>query len=162
MGTRADFYVGRGKTAVWLGSVAWDGYEVGNEIPFAKTEIDYRAAVEKLLAERDDATLPVDGWPWPWKNSSLTDYAYAFDDGVVYRTEYPVRDDEHTDELVGYEKSWVAHLKTGGWAEVEPPYIQTVGSGFCEQNALDFPDMSKIQNVTLGGRSGVMLIKVPK
>jgi len=27
MGTRADFYVGMGKDAEWLGSVAWDGYE---------------------------------------------------------------------------------------------------------------------------------------
>lgn len=25
MGTRADFYVGRGEQAEWLGSIAWDG-----------------------------------------------------------------------------------------------------------------------------------------
>jgi hypothetical protein len=29
MGTRADFYVGRGKDAEWLGSVAFDGYPSG-------------------------------------------------------------------------------------------------------------------------------------
>ena len=27
MGTRADFYIGSGKDAEWLGSVAFDGYE---------------------------------------------------------------------------------------------------------------------------------------
>jgi hypothetical protein len=29
MGTRADFYVGRGETAEYLGSIAWDGYPDG-------------------------------------------------------------------------------------------------------------------------------------
>jgi hypothetical protein len=29
MGTRADFYVGRGGQAEWLGSIAWDGYPSG-------------------------------------------------------------------------------------------------------------------------------------
>jgi hypothetical protein len=29
MGTRADFYVGRGPDAEWLGSVAMDGYPSG-------------------------------------------------------------------------------------------------------------------------------------
>ena len=28
MGTRADFYLGEGSAAEWLGSVAWDGYDV--------------------------------------------------------------------------------------------------------------------------------------
>ncbi len=31
MGTRADFYTGRGQTAQWLGSIAWGGYPVGTE-----------------------------------------------------------------------------------------------------------------------------------
>lgn len=31
MGTRADFYVGRGKDAEWIGSVAFDGYPDGFE-----------------------------------------------------------------------------------------------------------------------------------
>lgn len=152
MGTRADFYVGRGSGSEWLGSIAWDGYDIGREIPKATTESEYREAVAAFLKEREDATYPKDGWPWPWKNSSLTDYAYAFDAGAVYRTEHPpesVKDCEHV---------WVAATKRG-WAKPKGPYTKTVGGGYCEQNSLDFPDMSKSQRVTFGSRSGVMIFK---
>jgi hypothetical protein len=66
MGTRADFYIGRGKDAEWLGSVAWDGYPHGFDRPGlmdATTEADYRAAVAAELDSREDATKPTDGWP---------------------------------------------------------------------------------------------------
>jgi len=95
MGTRADFYVGTGSQAEWLGSLAMDGYRIDEmeeggktpdykacwEIKTAKTEVDYRTAVAALLAINDDATLPAHGWPWPWDNSNTTDYVYAFVDG---------------------------------------------------------------------------------
>lgn len=92
MGTRADFYVGRGKDAEWLGSIAWDGYPEGigdgpmsrRPIFTAKREATYRKRVAEFLAGRDDATLPQHGWPWPWEDSSITDFAYAFDGGRVY------------------------------------------------------------------------------
>ncbi len=92
MGTRADFYVGVGKDAEWLGSIAWDGYEIeeaddvktpAHRVRRAQTEADYRAAVQAFLESRDDATYPKDGWPWPWEDSNITDYAYAFVDGEV-------------------------------------------------------------------------------
>jgi hypothetical protein len=35
MGTRADFYVGRGETAEWLGSIAWDGNPGGAGLALA-------------------------------------------------------------------------------------------------------------------------------
>ena len=86
MGTRADFYVGKGKNAEWIGSVAWDGYEWGERIADsnhdaitgAKSEQEYRDAVASLLAERDDGTTPDMGWPWPWDDSCTTDCAYCF------------------------------------------------------------------------------------
>lgn len=85
MGTRADFYVGRGESAEWLGSIGWDGYPDG--IPpyvLACKDADaFRKQVRKFLKSRDDASFPKDGWPWPWDNSRTTDYAYAFDKGHV-------------------------------------------------------------------------------
>jgi hypothetical protein len=86
MGTRADFYVGRGKNAEWLGSIAWDGYPDGVPEPLLKkrTEKTYRAAVEAILSTDESATRPKDGWPWPWDDSHTTDYAYAFDGGRVW------------------------------------------------------------------------------
>lgn len=87
MGTRADFYVGSGPTAEWLGSVAWDGYEWAEHpersIAAATTEAEYRALVAEELAGRDDATTPDMGWPWPWGDSRTTDYVYFFEDARV-------------------------------------------------------------------------------
>lgn len=91
MGTRADFYVGTGKDAEWIGSVAYDGYQWGeriekddhNDITAAKTEQAFREAVKSELNQRHDSTHPENGWPWPWENSMTTDCAYCFDsDGI--------------------------------------------------------------------------------
>jgi hypothetical protein len=87
MGTRADFYVGHGPEAEWLGSVAWDGYQWAESpcmLRCARTEEEYRAAVAKILEGQDDATTPDLGWPWPWKTSVLTDFTYAFDAGELH------------------------------------------------------------------------------
>ena len=90
MGTRADFYVGRGAKAQWLGSIGWDGYPKG--IPAwvrrAPDELRYRLKVSDFLNGREDKTLPEDGWPWPWEDSSTTDYAYAFDEGKVWASSF--------------------------------------------------------------------------
>lgn len=91
MGTRADFYVGKGKNAEWIGSVAWDGYEWGERIANndpdaitgAKTENEYREAVAVLLETREDGTKPDAGWPWPWDDSCTTDCAYCFTENGV-------------------------------------------------------------------------------
>lgn len=84
MGTRADFYVGTGDTAEWLGSLAWDGYEFAEDekhaLRLASSEAEFRVAVEKLLDEREDGTEPKHGWPWPWDDSGLTDYVYYWAD----------------------------------------------------------------------------------
>ena len=88
MGTRADFYVGRGLGAKWLGSIAWDGYEVSDEILKAKTEADFNTALAAFLGGRGDATYPKNGWPWPWEDSNTTDYSYAFDDGRTWITSF--------------------------------------------------------------------------
>lgn len=107
MGTRADFYVGRGEQAEWLGSIAWDGHPESqpSRLLYATTERQFRAEVEIYLSERDDATNPEQGWPWPWDDSHTTDYSHAFEDNKVWATcfgyfwfdplgEYPDRDDE--------------------------------------------------------------------
>ena len=86
MGTRADFYVGRGEQAEWIGSIAWDGYPSGidAQVLGCTGEAAFRHAVSAFLAARTDKTLPADGWPWPWETSHTTDYAYAFDADKVW------------------------------------------------------------------------------
>jgi len=90
MANKADFYVGRGPDAEWLGSVGWDGLPDGipPAIRSATTEDDYRAEVAQFLDRRGDAVLPEQGWPWTWDDSSGTNYAYAMDKGRVWASCY--------------------------------------------------------------------------
>src|SRR5690606_34786995 len=92
MGTRADFWIGYGADAEWLGSVAWDGYEWDEDpscpVMTAKTADEFREAVRALLEPRTDATYPEQGWPWPWNDSALTDYAYVFHNGKVHSRDH--------------------------------------------------------------------------
>ena len=105
MGTRADFYIGRGTEAEWLGSIAWDGYPDGLDdyVLGAQTEAQFRSAVSIFSKTRDDWTSPEAGWPWPWENSNTTDYAYAFDGERVWASGFgsewfrPLVDDEPED-----------------------------------------------------------------
>jgi len=87
MGTRADFYVGLDPdTMEWLGSIAWDGYPGGIDsgVKSAKMEETFRDRVTQLLESREDATTPDMGWPWPWEDSQITDFSYAFANDSVW------------------------------------------------------------------------------
>lgn len=135
MGTRADFYVGRGTDAEWLGSIAWDGYPSGivDPVLHATDEAEYRQAVEMFLDSREDKTLPADGWPWPWDDSNTTDYAYAFDGSAVH-----------------------ASCFGGNWFD---PSIDTDGEDpEYSDVAAAFPNMKDRKNVARGNRSGVIMI----
>ena len=141
MGTRADFYVGRGPDAEWIGSIAYDGYPDGipDMLKRSSHEKRFREQVEKFYVDRDDVTLPEDGWPWPWVTSATTDYAYAFDAGKVWGS--------------GFGRPW--------WeaASDEPKAYDEDGEEIVlEGDPPVFPDMTDKQNVTLGPRSGVMFL----
>jgi hypothetical protein len=155
MGTRADFYVGRGKKAEWIGSTAWDGYPKGISLTLAEkkiecgisfpqhadfpeskhlfdaaTEQEFRERVSQYFTNREDVTLPEHGWPWPWETSHTTDYAYAFDDGKV----------------------WACPFGSGWFVASEGRPEEDLKSG------ADFPDMSDKKEVTFGKRSGLIVL----
>ena len=131
MGTRADFYIGTGLNAEWLGSVAYDGYKWQEDpncaLMQAKTEGEFRKAVADI-SDRDDWTAPEQGWPWPWKDSCTTDRQYAFVDGKTQAFSFgrpiPQSEDEEQPDKVPW------------------------------------PDMSQRKNITLGARSGLMVFGV--
>lgn len=144
MGTRADFYIGRGKDARWLGSCAYDGYPGSGlrKVITAQTQEGFELAVAARIAARDDGTKPEDGWPWPWKDSRTTDYAYAWDEGCVYIAYF------------GYKWRTLAEQEAHD------------GSGEDEDEdgtkACVFPDMTAVQKVTYGPRSGVLVLTFPR
>lgn len=112
----ADFYVGLGESAVWLGSVAGlgdpataQGFGLFNDGPGFRDdydESDYRELVRDIVTSGQ--ALPdadAQGWladegdPWPWDydRSNDTDYAYmwvngcihVFQDGYLLAQHYP-------------------------------------------------------------------------
>ncbi len=144
MGTRADFYVGKGKDAEWLGSIAWDGYREGisESILAATSEQFYRKAVADFLAERNDGTTPDMGWPWPWDDSGTTDCSYWFFDGKVWdATGRPEIYTPCTEEAPDQDEDEDAYE---AWRE--------------GKERVEFPDMSARKNVTFGRRSGLLVI----
>lgn len=134
MGTRADFYVGRGEDAEWLGSIAFDGYPDGypEDVLRAEDEAQFRKRVAQLLDELDHSTLPEHGWPWPWDDSGTTDFAYAFADDAV--------------QVACFGGGWLTACELG-----EP-------EEFDDLPEVDFPDMTAHKNVARGRRSGVIVV----
>lgn len=133
MGTRADFYTGRGRNAVWIGSIAWDGYPEGieNEILKATTEKEFREGIAEHMSARDDFTSPEMGWPWPWDDSRITDYSYAFDNGKVWAS------------CFGHK-----------WFDPLVPQSDDEDERSPKE---EFPDMKAISNPNFGDRSGVLI-----
>ncbi len=133
MGTRADFYMGRGEEANWYASIAWDGYPDGIDAAVleATTVPEYRDALAAFLKTRDDVTYPEAGWPWPWETSHTTDFAYAYDEGRVYAS------------CFGHE--WQVATEWDDDADDEG-------------KAAVFPNMKDRQKVTFGKRSGIMVV----
>lgn len=134
MGTRADFYIGRGENAEWIGSIAWDGSEVDAQVRECTSADAFRHAVESMLKERDDATFPKDGWPWPWDDSNTTDYAWAFDEGKTWWS------------CFGYD--WWPADKEQSEEESEA----------AQKGNIIFPNMKDRKNVNFGKRSGIILV----
>lgn len=132
MGTRADFYVGRGVDAEWLGSIAWDGYKDGipAELLSLTDEAAYREAVAAFITGRKDGTTPEMGWPWPWDTSHTTDCCYTFDGGVV---------------ICG---SWGCWYTDASRADDEE----------YEGQPAEFPNMADRKKVALGNRSGMIVV----
>lgn len=140
MGTRADFYIGKGAEAEWLGSVAWDGYEwveKVNDLVLATTPDEFRAAVKEIEEKREDFTAPSLGWPWPWDDSHTTDYAYILIDSKV--------------------KAYCFGRETPICPEPNGDDDESEDDG--ERG--EFPNMAALKNVTFGKRSGVMFIGTP-
>lgn len=135
MGTRADFYIKKESEMTWLGSIAWDGYPggVNTEVLEATTESDFKEKLMKFFEDRDDVTLPENGWPWPWKDSKTTDYAYIFEG----------------EKVMG---SCFGGLLFDPLVEEEEEY--------CDEGPT-FPDMSSIKNVQHGvDKSGLFIISL--
>jgi hypothetical protein len=143
MGTRADFYIGRGADAEWIGSTAWDGYPDGFEKLFEiKTVEAFRSYFTSM--RRDDKTTPEMGWPWPWDDSRTTDYAYAFDAGEVW--------------ISCFGRGYVTRAEYDALAKAENAADYIHADPWKDKHGEQaFPNMKARANVTYGDRSGLLI-----
>jgi len=96
--TTADFYVGLGDQAEWLGSLSLDGSQASvddaglfDPLPSEATytETTFRTIVAHLLAHAIEADAGYsakagDVWPWPYPDSGGTDMAYVYVNGSIH------------------------------------------------------------------------------
>lgn len=154
MGTRADFYVGIGLQAEWLGSIAWDGYPDGipETILASRAEAGYRSAVAAFLARREDGTTPDMGWPWPWPDSATSDEVYALNDGRVL--------------VLGHGEGFGDRLRRTTWGDplVLVPHPDEEGYEMPKPVLFDappLPDMTHAKSVAQRGvRSGLLTVGI--
>lgn len=142
MGTRADFYVGIGENAEWIGSTSYDGDPRGwGTHPLrARTEAEFRAAVEQMLSDdRAVVTRPSEGWPWPWEDSHTTDWAYAWDP----------------------ERGLAAMSKGKRWTTLAEYEADSDHPHHGSDRGVVFPDMSKrmADSNTILAKSGLMFLR---
>lgn len=134
MGTRADFYVKNGKDLSWQGSMAFDGYPDGpcRTLSEVETLEVFNFFLQEIEKNIDHFTTTEAGWPWPWDDSSMTDYSYLFDVklGVVLVSNFGSTPEPMRGCIDGHEIEWRG-----------------------------FPDMTKLQSVATPGspRSGMMM-----
>ena len=145
MGTRADFYTGKGRDANWLGSVGMDGHpetiseqlSLTLEFQSIASEADWTESVAAVFDAHEEHTLPEMGWPWPWDDSNTTDYAYTYEAGKVW--------------VSCFGRLWV----TLQWALEEEDAWDAMEGG-----QLDFPDMSAIKNIRYDSGNAPMIFGV--
>ena len=138
MGTRADFWIGYGPEASWLGSVAWDGDQwLQPELAALKSEAAFRQFVQDILAGDDSATRPEQGWPWPWEDSTTTDYAYVFEQPTKVAA-------KQTGHVVVYK------FGTRVWAKGKH-----LANG---RKQYDWRNMRDVQQIDFGQRSGLIIL----
>jgi hypothetical protein len=147
MGTRADFFVGIGPTAEWIGSVSYNGWSdmngAGVEPLSSTSEAAFRAAVEHVLSTwHPPVTRPEEGWPWPWEDFRTTDYAYAWDSARG-----PV--------VSEFGHAWLTPQELRDRPR-DVPY-----GGQRELRADEVRDMRTHKKADILAKSGLMLLKVP-
>ena len=81
MGTRADFYVmDHDGSMEWIGSVSQDGgyLSIPTDILISGNQIMFEEIVTDFIKSRGKSGIlkGEEGWPWPWADSRMSDYAY--------------------------------------------------------------------------------------
>ena len=140
--TKADFYIGTGIAANWIGSINADGYITG--IPLDIITCTNPTLHEELVVEfiegRNGVVKTNGGkWPWLWPDSRMTDYSYMFieDLSKVVASHFGkdmfdplkyIQEGNMKAASVGLGHPVFPLKEVRAWTESCPNYIETMGS----------------------------------
>ncbi len=129
MALRGDFYLGRGKQSVWLGSISHEvaSHDLAHYFEGVTSELEFREALANVFLKYGEIKAAM-GWPWPWGTSAGTGLVGAFDDGHVW--------------VCDYNRTWQS-LSGTACTESSPNAGLTVAV---------FPDMASQEEATAEGR----------
>lgn len=153
MGTRADFYIAESlddaDSFTWLGSVSYDGDPDRKPRLFdATSKNDYIAATKYYLDHpMAGGVYPEEGWPWPWEDSQISDFAYVWIENGEPST-YP-NIPEGTVYILTYVR--LGHTKTKRWVDHENYELKFSDNDSVVSFEAHLPDMSSIKNVKGAG-----------
>lgn len=147
MGTRSDYYIMKDEKIEWLGSCGWDGYPGGipEGLVNIESEEEFRKALAQLIQEHKGYDK---NWPWPWKNSGITDYVYVFKENKVYCNTFICSGKEFV-----LMSDYLKNLSLFHGDEEEEGL-----KAFIQKINFPYPDMTKIQKVDLGSGSGLIVL----
>ena len=80
---KADFYVGTGQRADWIGSVRRNG-DIWNIPPILLLQVSKimfeELAIDFINEKQNDGIVAnhICEWPWDWSDSRMTDFSYLF------------------------------------------------------------------------------------
>jgi hypothetical protein len=78
---RADFYVGMGESADWIGSISKGGsiWEIPTDIIIQVNRVMFEEmCIEYIKSKQGVVANHICQWPWDWEDSRLTSFAYIF------------------------------------------------------------------------------------
>lgn len=93
----ADFYVGRGADALYIGTAtkadpgvldAWTLFTAGPTSDDTYVERTFRNAVARLVDKQGKRGVGPDGWPHAYEKSTRTPWTYSFHIGSVFVDHY--------------------------------------------------------------------------
>jgi hypothetical protein len=133
--TRADFYVGTGSNARYLGSVYVDGNKLPPSVKRARTPERFEKAVAKLIKKTNGSTT----WPWAWETSATTDYSYWLENEKLYMTVLGVGKrviEQKRGRPAAFERSWEMPVFTP---------VQAAPIHICETVEESLPTVEQVQ-----------------
>jgi hypothetical protein len=141
-----------------------------NPLATAKTADEFRSAAHELIDGRDNGVPTEHGWPWPWNDSSGSNFVYAFDEGELWVSSggpwYQPHKGQADPCAATEEAYWSSREQLKAALEAQRD-VEGATAAFLQAKIAyeaierpNFPDMSKRKRVSLAAGVGPTVFRV--